>query len=214
MKRLVCVGEGHGEVKALPRLCHDIRRYLGATEWAVDPEIVRLPRSDFVAPSFGSRRNTMCNPVALGRGIQLAQRRPAPANAVLIVCDADDDCAVAWARSVQSLQPYGVEVAGVMAVREYEAWLLSNIDERALRDAGIVDPETRRNAKGALARVIPGYAPTTHQLDLTLRVDIDRVRARSKSFDKLVRTVAALFDITAPDRRPISTPPPVHRRRR
>jgi len=199
VKRLVCVGEGHGEVKALPRLCLSIRNYLNVVDWNIDPTIVRLPRADFVAPPVSKRRTTTCNAEALGKGIQLARMRPA--DAVLVVCDADDDCAVTWGKSVSAMTHYGVQVAAVMAVREYEAWLLWNMDDAKLKESGVTDPEKKRDAKGAMKLVVPGYAPTTHQLELTRKVDVERVRSRSRSFDKLVRSLAALFGVTPPARR-------------
>jgi hypothetical protein len=48
---------------------------------------------------------------------------------------------------------------------------------------------TRRDAKSELRKLVPGYAPTIHQLDLARQVDIERLRRASDSFDKLVRDV-------------------------
>lgn len=199
MKRLVCVGEGHGEVSALPRLCHAIRSYLGADEWSVDPDCIRLKRADFVGPSLGARRTTRCNVTALTRAVELARRRPG-ASAVILVCDADDDCAAEWSASLSALRRFALPVGGVMAVREYEAWLLWNLEPRVLRENAVPDPESKRDAKGALRRVLGAYAPTTHQLELTRKIDVPRVRAASKSFDKLVRAVAAILGVEAPPR--------------
>ncbi len=103
-----------------------------------------------------------------------------------------------------------------MAVREYESWLLWNVDDDKLKERGVTDPEQKRDAKGAMKLVVPGYAPTTHQLELTRKLDVDRVRCRSRSFDKLVRSLATLFGVTAPNRKslpPIVQPRPRRNRR-
>jgi hypothetical protein len=87
-----------------------------------------------------------------------------------------------------------------MIVREYEGWLLQSFSEVELASAGVVNPERIRGAKGALKRLVPGYKPTTHQLEITRAIDIQQLRKRSDSFDKLVRSLAALFGVVAPVR--------------
>ncbi len=208
MKRLTCIGEGHGERLALPQLCHSIRKYLGAENWSIDPEIVRINRSDFVAPRLHRRAPTVCNRRGLERAVALARRRPKPADAVLVLCDADDDCVAEWVKSVHNLPWREIPVIPVMAMREFEAWLLWNQDMAALREIGVDDPEAKRDAKGALKGLIPGYAPTTHQLEHVKRLDVAHVRARSRSFDKLVRELAQVFAVTPPPR-PAVAPMPV-----
>ncbi len=76
-----------------------------------------------------------------------------------------------------------------MAVREFETWLLLSFSDADLKRARIRDAGSKRDAKGQLAKLVPRYAPTTHQLELARRVDIHRLRGRSRSFDKLVRDV-------------------------
>jgi hypothetical protein len=107
----------------------------------------------------------------------------------------------------------GLGVGAVMAVREYEGWLLWNIDDAVLQANGIPDPESKRDAKGALRRIVRGYSPTTHQLELTRQLDVSRVRDRSRSFDKLVRTLATLFGVAA-DPRSTATKTTARKRRR
>jgi hypothetical protein len=87
-----------------------------------------------------------------------------------------------------------------MIVREYEGWLLQSFSDAELANAGVINPESIRGAKGALKRLVPGYKPTTHQLEITRAIDIQQLRGRSDSFDKLVRSLAALFGVTAPVR--------------
>jgi len=93
-----------------------------------------------------------------------------------------------------------------MAVREFETWLLTAHDEASLQRARITDIEKVRDAKGVLERLVPGYAPTTHQLMLTRRIDIGAARHRSRSFDKLVRSIASLCGAPAPLLAPVTHP--------
>jgi hypothetical protein len=87
-----------------------------------------------------------------------------------------------------------------MVVREYEGWLLYAFDDVALAKAGITDPERVRGAKEKLRKLVPGYKPTTHQLEITRKIDIGRLRRASDSFDKLVRSLAMIFGVAVPDR--------------
>ena len=82
---------------------------------------------------------------------------------------------------------------------EYETWLLHACTPAELERNGIRNVNAR-GAKELLARVVPNYKPTTHQLPCTKSMDIDRVRARSDSFDKLVRALGGLFGVATPPR--------------
>ncbi len=127
-----------------------------------------------------------------------AARRP---DAILVTCDADDDCPKTWAESVATLvKPSGRTAAAVMAVREFEAWLLWSRSDAELKKAKVTDPDRVRNAKGKLEGLVAGYEPTTHQLELTRQMDLQRLRRRSKSFDKLVRTLGSLCKVPVPPR--------------
>ncbi|WP_414641018.1 hypothetical protein [Archangium sp.] len=124
------------------------------------------------------------------RAMEIARSRRA--DAVLMLCDEDDDCAAAWGPDATRVMGQKVPSLAVMAVREYETWLLLARDHISLGAAGIHRPETLRDAKKALAILVPGYLPTTHQLSETRGIDVAFLRSRSKSFDKLVRSIAAL----------------------
>jgi hypothetical protein len=58
----------------------------------------------------------------------------------------------------------------------------------------------RRNAKGKLEKLVANDDPISHQLELTRNIDIQRLRALSRSFDKLVRTLGALCRVEVPPR--------------
>ncbi|MFP2930802.1 hypothetical protein ACLESO_37510 [Pyxidicoccus sp. 3LG] len=191
MKRLVCIVEGKGEVRAIPTLCYRIFDHLGVQGWVVDKEPIKQPRSLLVdARMPGPKRR--CREEEVIRVLELARRTRKP-DAVLMLCDEDDDCAAAWGpdatRVMGRITPGTV---AVMAVREYETWLLLARDDASLRAARIHQPDKVRDAKKSLAVLVPGYLPTTHQLSETRGVDVAFLRTRSKSFDKLVRSIAAL----------------------
>ncbi len=197
MKRLVCIVEGQGEVAAIPSLCARILLYLGAERWIVDPDPIRQPRSRLVDEKARSPRRP-CNEDGIRRAIAMARARPA--DAVLVLCDADADCAAIWGPDAQKHLVTPVRGAAVMAQREYEAWLLASYTDEQRAAAKVRDPELIRDAKGELRKLIPGYLPTVHQLAVTRKLDISRVRARSDSFDKLVRALGGLCSREPPPR--------------
>ncbi len=190
MNRLVCVVEGKGEVAAVPNLCARVLRHLDIQGWVVDGNPVRRHRNQMVdegAPGPGR----LCHRDGIARAMAMARARPA--SAVLILCDADDDCPGAWAQSVgQLLAERGDTGAAVMAVREFEGWLLWSRYGYRIPAPSSRSPEVVRGAKERLQTLVKGYRPTTSQLLLTRQIDIARLRAVSPSFDKFVRTVAAL----------------------
>jgi hypothetical protein len=119
---------------------------------------------------------------------------------VLVLCDADDDCPVVWGPDARRVITSLSKGDAVMGVREYETWLLFNHTDAQLARVGVPEPERKRGAKEALAKLVPGYLPTTHQLRETQKLDIVQVRKRSDSFDKLVRVLAAISGAELPAR--------------
>jgi len=97
----------------------------------------------------------------------------------------------------------GLPVAGVMASREFESWMLAGYDREVRQAVGAREPErSPRDAKKALARLVSGYAPSTHQTSVVRSIDLARAWAVSESFDKLVRSVSFVTGEIAP-RRPV-----------
>lgn len=82
-----------------------------------------------------------------------------------------------------------------MIEREYEAWLLYAFSQSALREHNVINPETVRDAKGRLRRLVPGYKPTTHQLEITRKIEIDTLWKASASFDTLMRCLMDVFEV-------------------
>jgi len=129
--------------------------------------------------------------------IELACREGA--DGVIVLCDADDDCAAFWGPQASTLVAARCRGGAVMIVREYEAWLLTARLDSPKHGSALV--ERIRDAKGVLKKLVPGYKPTTHQLELTRAIDIERLRMHSDSFDKFVRALASIFEKPAPVRR-------------
>lgn len=195
--RLVCIVEGKGDVQAMPDLCARILFSLAASQWVVDKNPIRRPRSQLVDEKTKSP-NRPCKQDGVAKALAMAAARHP--DAVLVTCDADDDCPGVWAQSIVSAQGRSTPTAAVMAVREFEAWLLWEYDDKDLAKVKASDPERVRDAKGRLQRLVAGYDPIAHQLELTHRIDMQYLRKRSRSFDKLVRTLGVLCKIPVPPR--------------
>lgn len=88
----------------------------------------------------------------------------------------------------------------VMAVREYESWLLAGYPLAVLRQHGIADPESPRDAKGHMRQFLKSYRPTLHQLEATRALNLETAQRQSGSFRKLVRSIARLADVVNPTR--------------
>jgi Domain of unknown function (DUF4276) len=195
-RRMVCVVEGKGEVEAIPNLCTRILIALGVWDWSVDSEPIRQPRSCLVDGRVKSPMRPARDEL-FDRAVQLALRSRR-ADGVLVLCDSDDDCPAAWGPSALARLAVVCRGAAVMAQREYETWILHGLEQAADLDPKLV--EGRRDAKGLLRRYYPGYRPSLHQLAVTRELDIERCWARSDSFDKLVRSIAALTGAPMPKR--------------
>lgn len=189
-KRLVCIVEGQGELKAVPNLCSRIKNHLEAWNWFVDDDPIRQPRGRMVDQSKPAPLRPALED-GLMRAVQLAVSRPA--DGVLVLCDADRDCPAVWGQDATRLLNKYIPGGAVMAVEEYESWLLSSVSGTDNLDGRII--EGIRDAKGELAKRLPRYIPTIHQLPMTQALDIDAVWSRSDSFDKLVRTLASIFGV-------------------
>lgn len=191
-RRLVCIVEGQGEVAAIPNLCARILHHLEVTDWVVGKEPIRCKRSALVDARLPRPRRP-CREDEVLKLMHLALRKPHAADAVVLLCDEDEDCAATWGPDASRVMGQRGVGAAIMAVHEYESWLLLNRSDEELRAAGVTVPVMGRGAKGALRKLVPDYSPTLHQLQETQRIrDIATLRARSPSFDKLVRSIALL----------------------
>jgi hypothetical protein len=195
-RTLVAIVEGFGEVEAVPLL---IRRWFQA-KGLLPPEIprpIRVPKSRLLAAG------------ELERTVEQAARRAGPGGALLVLVDADDDCAAELGRFLRerALRARADrETAVVLPVREFEAWFLASAESlaghRGLPEhlAPPNDPEAVRDAKGWLSdRMTSGriYAPRVDQAALAQALDF-RLAERSRSFRKFVRELKRLTETGAP----------------
>lgn len=190
--KLYPIVEGHGEVTAVPVL---LRRLLWAEAQCYEINVgnaIRRTQSQF-------RREA-----DVQSAVRLALLQPDCAG-VLLLFDGEDDCPVelaakvrVWAQQAAGAVPCDV----VIAYREYETWFLAAVDSlrgqcRISQDASPPpNPESKRNAKGALEAFMPGgasYAETIHQKKLSAVFDMALAHKRNRSFRKLTKIVGEML---------------------
>ena len=152
----------------------------------------------------------MLKEAELRRTVELVARKAGPSAPILLVVDADDDAACQLGPgllSVASAARSDRELAVVVAIREYEAWLLASAESLAgLRGLPgdlphVDDPEGHANPKAWIDVQMPeGYSETLDQPALTAAIDLALAR-RCDSFDKFVRDLARLLGRSTPPRR-------------
>lgn len=194
MGQLAVIVEGHGDDAAAPVLCARIlHSVLKVSGWFVQRNAVRQPRSRLVDERTPSPKRPV-NIQGLNKALAIAHARPA--DAALVLCDADDDCPASFGRSCPpAFERAGrtMRVGAVMASREFESWLLWSM-ERA-RSVHPNPEKHPRDAKRAVRDLAGRYRPRADQADLVRSVDLRHVWAMSDSFDKLVRTLADLVQV-------------------
>lgn len=190
---IACVTEGHGEVKALPKLLHRIAHEHAVWNLYV-PEPFRRNRGSIVAPG------------GIENAVQATAYRVGSAGGVLVLIDADDDCPAECGPSLLDRARQArsdIPVSVVLAKREFEAWYLAAAPSLAGHcGLGVVqapaDPEQIRGAKEWLSdrRTDGGkYSPTVDQAPLASCFDMKMARAGSPSFNKFCREVEVLLGI-------------------
>lgn len=183
---IAAVVEGHGEVQAVPILLRRVASEIFGVHYVVLP------------PPFRVKRQLMTRKAGLANAVAVQAARVGEHGGVLIMADADDDCAVTLADEVRRVAaPTPVEVA--VAVREFEAWFLGAVESlrghRSVRgDAGFGgDPEEPRGAKGVLAAVMTEpYRETLHQPAFAASMDLHAAQ-RLRSFVHLVSCVGRII---------------------
>ena len=190
---LGCIVEGSGEVQAVPLLLRRIQ-----CELAPDLDL-RIPRPWHIG------RYKLVKAGELEAAIERLVRQLPPPRAILVLVDADDDCPAELGPQLTLRAKHArsdVATGVVLAKREFEAWFLAAIESLGGRrglaqDLKVVsDPESMRDAKGALTRNMAGsqaYSPVPDQSALTAVFDMKLARQRSDSFDKCWREVERLF---------------------
>ena len=189
MAVLVSLVEGQSEERALGGL---LRRLVTTTGTSTD-----------IARPFRVKRNKVVREGELERAVAQAVRSRQGATAVLIVLDADADCAAELAPLLvqRGSTAAGLPVGVVLPTVEIEAWILAAIESvRGVCGIGHdaqppADVESVRNAKGALTERMTGsrgYVPTDDMPALFAAMDIDLAVSRSPSMAKFVREVRRL----------------------
>ncbi len=183
--------EGHGEVAAIRTL---IERTLAALAEDCTAQVLQ--------PIRVSKSKVVRDRDELLRAVDLAALKLAAtgreAGMVLLVLDADEDPACVVAPGMLSTlraERAHLDVACVIAVVEYETWLVAGGETlgeylvAGFAEALPSDPEEARAGKGWIERFFggPKYSETVDQVRLTASFDVVRARSRSGSFDKFCR---------------------------
>lgn len=185
MTKLIAIVEGDGEVVALPILVRRLAERFGRYDVEV-LQPLRIHREKFLRRDDEFRRM-----------LELAQAK-ASGGTVFVLLDADDDCPVDLAALIRKKAApvlHAVQLAVVVANREYEAWLLASAESIGGRRGLLPDLsappncDSVRDAKGWLSERIPTgrYREVTDQPALTAVFDLDLALERSRSFQKFVK---------------------------
>lgn len=172
---LAPIVEGHGDEAAIPLLIRML--YPG---WVVQRPI-RVPRGKLVKAQ------------ELDRYLRLAKANLSSQEghrAILLVFDSDEDCAAKLAPHLRQelSQHIDVPIRVVLAVREYESWIVAGSDLGTESES----PDTLTNPKRIIKLRYGTYRETVDQPRLTARIDIERAKQKSKSFDYFVRALKAI----------------------
>ena len=184
--------EGHGEVEAVPILIRRLALQIDPTLYVNIPPPIRISKSKLVKEG------------ELEKAVELIARKVAPAGAILVLLDSDEDCPATLGPTLLArakLARSDLPVTVVLAKHEYEAWFLAAAPslrgQRGLRDdlERPNDPEAIRGAKEWLSDRMPdnqSYVETLDQPAFTKSFDLDQAR-QSDSFDKCRREVERLL---------------------
>jgi hypothetical protein len=215
MKRLVLVGEGYGEVSALPILVDRLRREkdTGATLF-VDPDVIREPN-----PVKWNKQAARPDYSKWVSRVTLAARRR-DTGGVLAIYDGDAPsfpagsgspfCAATAARSMAAAAAAvgagkTFSLAVVFACVEYETWIIAGIESLAgrkykdgrpglLSNLKFPPGEPESHGKRWLEQHCRGYRPRLDQSALTELLDLNVVRAKNlRSFSRLDHAIDQLL---------------------
>lgn len=194
-RRLAVIVEGDGDSVAVPLLVRKWLSVVGAWGTWTTPERAINAR--------GVGRLKCPHDPGTGRGLEhfIAVAAKLPADAILVVLDADEECDQRRARRGEALGPEllrranaasPLPAAVVVAVPAFEGWLVAHHLQAA------VDDLTPTRCKKALsAHLGRAYGETTDQIAMARALpvpDRDRVDACSpRSYAKLFRSLAALM---------------------
>lgn len=218
MSRLVLIGEGHGDVSALPILVRKLLSEEGQQPVLfVDREVVRFPASRV----FRRRREAEKGDCAEWLKAVTVGARRGETGAILAVYDGDlpsfplgsgDPFCAGKAAKTLAAMAKGVgagtlfSLSVVFACAEYETWLIAGLeslkgrrtpDGRAIipQTAALPSGEAESHGKRWLEAQCPDYRPTRDQAPLTEMLDLPIVRSRKlRSFRRLEHALEHLVD--------------------
>jgi len=222
MKRLVLLGEGHGEVLALPVLVKRLLKERDARQLLfVDSHVIRTNPARLV--KWDRKINQSDYSEWISR-ITLAARRP-DVGGILAVYDGDmlmfpagsktPFCAATAAKEMATAAMTSgicrsLSLAVVFACCEYETWLVAGVESLVgprLKDGRTIPrhlkfptgrPES--HGKGWLERNLPSYRPIRDQSALTELVGFQYIRGKKlRSFSRLEHAVDQLLEAVAKD---------------
>jgi len=197
MRCIVPIVEGPGDVEAAPVL---LRKILS--------EHLRSHDITVAKPKKAGGRSALDRAGGVEKFIEYAAVTP-DCGAILVLVDADDDCAPEWAKQI-SVRCYqlgiNVPIAIVCAVREYEAWFLASLDSIrgipirgsfAFKEDAVYDGdlEALSGVKEWISHQLPpgrAYKETTDQASMTALIDIPLAISNSRSFRRLCHAVEEL----------------------
>ncbi len=218
MKRLVLLGEGHGEVHALPILVGKLllEKDHNST-FFVDKDVIRFSSSRVLRPDESRQRPDFTQWI---KGVTIAARR-SNVGAVLAVYDGDlkffppgsnlQFCAAIVAKSLAAAatgagagRTFSLSV--VFACAEYETWLVAGAESlrgRCLNNGRIAlsptavfppgDPES--HGKRWLEQNCSNYRPSRDQGALTELLDLQCVRSKNlRSFQRFEHALDQLLE--------------------
>lgn len=184
--KIVSIVEGDGEVPALPVLLRRLGYWL-----TPEVEITILPPIRVRKDQFLNREDVFT------KQLLLAALKAGDDGWILVLLDADDDCPAtvpaAVAARVAAVIPHR-RVSVVYANREFESWFIAGADSLngkrgfRLQEAIPDDPDSIRGAKEWISAQIPAgrYHEVTDQPAFSAAVDLEIVRAKSRSFRKII----------------------------
>lgn len=229
MKRLVLLGEGHGEVHALPILVGKILLEKDRNRTLfVDKDVIRFASSRVLRPDKTRQQPDYTEWI---KGVTIAARR-SNAGAVLAVYDGDlkffppgsnsPFCAAITAKSLAAAAAgagagKNFSLSVVFACVEYETWLVAGAESfkgrflsngrLALSPTAIFPPgDPESHGKRWLEHNCPNYRPSRDQSALTELLDLQCVRSKNlRSFQRFEHALDQLLEAAAGNSH-ISTP--------
>lgn len=167
---LAPIVEGYGDVPAVRVLTQRI-----APEWTI-------------ASPVRQARGKLVQREGLKHAVNIAAANIVGAGAVLVLFDADDDCAKTKAPELDHWLredfPH-ILCRVVMVVREFEAWIVGG---DPVYD--VDDPDNTGNLENRIRTIHGGYKKTVDQPRHISRSDLKRLEANSRSFRKFLKVMS------------------------